>query len=477
MRTRDEICFLSATELARLIRNKELSPVEVVEAFLERIERCNPSVNAYCTVTSELARRWAGEAEEQVMRGDLLGPLHGVPIAIKDLTPTEGIRTTYGSVVFKDNVPSRDSVFVERVKKAGAIILGKTNTPEFGHKGTTDNYLFGATRNPWDTSLTSGGSSGGSAAAVASGMAPLAEGSDGGGSIRIPSSACGVYGLKPTYGRIPLDNSISRFSSNTPFIHFGPIARTVADAALLLSVVAGPDERDPYSLPHTGDDYIKALEGEVKGLRVAYSPDLGFFEIDTAVRRIIDGAVKEFPLLGCPVEIVDPGFDNPVKNIQNAFNVMWCVHYAYFYGELLPQWESKLSPGVVAMIRAGKKVGVMEYKQLEMCRTYLWDTVQRLFEKYDLLVTPTLAVPPFSLEIPGPSSINGRKVNPYSSWMLTHPFNMTGHPAASIPCGFTENNLPVGLQIVSRRFSEKTLLGISAAFEKARPWAAVRPPC
>lgn len=471
----DELCYLPATELARLIRAKEISTVEVTDVFLNRIDRLNPTINAYCTVAGDLARQIAKEAEASLMQGNLSGPLHGVPIAIKDLTPTAGVRTTYGSVVFQDNVPTKDSVFVERVKKAGAILLGKTNTPEFGHKGTTDNFLFGPTRNPWKTDLMAGGSSGGSAAAVAAGMAPLAEGSDGGGSVRIPASACGVYGLKPTYGRIPIDNSISKFSSHTPFMHYGPITRTVADAALLLSVVAGPDARDPFSLPHTGDDYLKALDGGIEGLKIAYSPDLGYFEVDTAVRKISGDAVMVFSQLGCAVDLIDPGLHDPVRTVQDAFNLMWCVYFASFYKDFLPRWESRMSPGVVAMIEAGQKVSAVDYKRLEMSRTALWNNVQRIFEKYDLLITPTLAVPPFQQGIPGPSSINGKAVDPYSSWMMTYPFNMTGHPAASIPCGFTPDNLPVGLQIVGRRFDENTLLRASAAFEKAKPWAHRRP--
>lgn len=471
----DDLCYLPAIELARLIRSKELSPVEVIDAFLNRIDRVNPTINAYCTVTADLARKAAREAEVSLMKGNLSGSLHGVPIAIKDLTPTAGIRTTYGSVVFSENVPSQDSVFVERVKKAGGILLGKTNTPEFGHKGTTDNLLFGPTRNPWNTDLIAGGSSGGSAAAVAAGMAPLAEGSDGGGSVRIPASACGVYGLKPTYGRIPIDNSISRFSSHAPFLHYGPITRTVADAALLLSVVAGPDTRDPFSLPETGDDYLKASGESVEELRIAYSPDLGYFEVDTRVRELTDNAVMVFSRLGCTVDAVDPGFQEPETTIQDAFNVMWCVHFAAFYKDLLPRWESRMSPGVVAMIKSGLKVSAVDYKKLEMYRTALWNSIEKIFAKYDLIITPTLAVPPFQQGIPGPSLINGKPVNPYSSWMLTHPFNMTGHPAASIPCGFTEDNLPVGLQMVGRRFAENIILRASAAFEQAMPWADRRP--
>ncbi|HUW64018.1 MAG TPA: amidase [Spirochaetia bacterium] len=472
-----DLCYLSAWEIARLIRTKSVSPVEVVDTFLERIDRINPHLNAYCTVAYDLARRRAREAEDRVVRGERCGPLHGVPIAIKDLTPTAGIRTTYGSVIFENNVPAQDSIFVERVKEAGAIVLGKTNTPEFGHKGTTDNLLSGATRNPWDTALTSGGSSGGSAAAVAAGLVPLAEGSDGGGSIRIPAALCGVYGLKPTYGRIPMDNSISRFSSHTPFLTHGPIARTVADAALLLSVVTGPDRRDPFSLPYTGEDFADTGKEEIIGLRIAYSPDLGFFEIDSGVREVVDRAVQVFPLLGCQVEMVDPGLENPAKNVDEAFNLMWCVYFAAFCKDFLPRWESRMSPGLVAMVKAGLKVSAVDYKRLDLARTALWTRMEEIFKKYDLLLTPTLAVGAFPLSWPGPSRINGKEVNPYRSWMLTYPFNMTGHPAASIPCGFTPDGLPVGLQIIGGRFAEKTILTASAAFEAALPGTRARPPC
>jgi Asp-tRNA(Asn)/Glu-tRNA(Gln) amidotransferase A subunit family amidase len=471
----NELCYTPAVELARLIRNKKLSPVELVDAFLNRIDRINPVINAYCTVVHDMARQWAKDAEDALMKGDELGPLHGVPVAIKDLTPTAGIKTTFGSVILKDNIPVKDSVFVERVKNAGAILLGKTNTPEFGHKGTTDNFLFGATRNPWNTNLVAGGSSGGSAAAVAAGMAPLAEGSDGGGSVRIPASICGVYGLKPTYGRIPMDNSISKFSHHTPFLHYGVITRTVADAALFLSVVAGPDDRDPFSLPDTGDDYLNDFDGDINGLKVAYSPDLGFFEIDSGVKKLVEDAVKVFSQMGCHVDVVDPGFENPIETIQDAFNLMWCVYFASFYKDFLPKWGERMSPGVVAMIKAGEKVTAVDYKRLDLFRTALWNKIQGIFDKYDLMVTPTLAVTAFRQGIPGPSAINGKPVDPYSGWMLTYPFNMTGHPAASIPCGFTADNLPVGLQIIGRRFAESTILKVSAAFERIRPWADKKP--
>ncbi|MHB1127391.1 MAG: amidase [Bacillota bacterium] len=470
-----DLCYVPALELARMIREKEVSPVEVTKVYLERIERLNPQVNAFCTVAGDQARQAAHGAEIAVLNGEPLGPLHGVPVAIKDLTPTAGIRTTYGSRIFADHIPDEDAVFVERVKKAGAIVLGKTNTPEFGHTATTDNSLFGPTRNPWNLERTVGGSSGGSAAAVALGLTALAEGSDGGGSVRIPASTCGVYGLKPTYGRIPFDTSPSKFSSDTPFLHHGTITRTVADAALLLSVVSGPDRRDPFSLPFTGEDYVGAIQKDIRGLRIAFSPDLGYFEIDPQVSAAVEDTTKILADLGCIVETVSPGFDNPIKTVQGPFNLMWCVHFASFYAEYLPQWQDQLSRGVLAMIKTGQRVPVEEYKRAEIARSVVWDKIEDIFSRYDLLLTPTLAVPAFPLGIPGPKEVNGKAIDPYSGWMLTYPFNLTGHPAASVPCGFTRDSLPMGAQVIGRRFDESTILAVSAAIEKAKPWINRKP--
>ena len=475
MASNTDLCFTPATELVDLIRRGELSPVELVDAFLDRIDQINPKVNAYCLVLHEKAHAAAKEAEAAVKRGDRLGPLHSIPIAIKDLTPTAGIRTTFGSKAFEHFVPDYDAPFVERVKAAGAIILGKTNTPEFGWKGTTDNPLFGATRNPWALDRMAGGSSGGSAAAVAAGLAPLAEGSDGGGSIRIPSSACGVFGLKPTFGLVPVDLMLNCFTHSTPFITHGPIARTVADAALLLSVVAGPEERDPFSLPGPGEDFTQALKGDIGGLRIAYSPDLGFFEIDPRVRCATDNAVKVFADLGCAVEVVDPHFEKP-EVLEGAFQTMWTVSFASNFQDLFLSLGELMTPEVAAMIKLGQQVSGVEYKQTELIRSMVWEKIQAIFKRHDLLLTPTLAVPPFSIDILGPTEVNGEPINQFLGWILTYPFNLTGHPAASIPCGFTDEGLPLGLQIVGKRFADGMVLRASAAFERTSPWAHKRPP-
>lgn len=460
----EELGFASASELAGRIRTKEISPVEVVKGFLERIERYNPLVNAYCTVAADEALAAAEKAEKVQMKGGKLPPLLGVPVAIKDLTPTQGLRTTYGSKIFAHHVPKEDSVFVKRVKAAGGIILGKTNTPEFGHTGITDNLLFGRTNNPWDTSRASGGSSGGSAAAVAAGLAPLAEGSDGGGSIRIPASLCGVYGLKATFGRVPFDTGPNAFSASMPFLHHGSLTRTVEDAALLLDIVQGPDASDPYSVPNSRESY-RWLSSDVAGLKIAYSPNLDYFEIDSEVAAVTGAAVKNLENVGVSVETLSLGFEDGQERITKTFTQLWAVYYAAYYGHFLPHWEQDMSKGLLSTIRMGEKISTLDYKRLENQRSFAYGQIEKVFEHYDILVTPTLAVTAFP-HGPGPRTINGKKVDPYTGWMLTSLFNLTGHPAASINCGYSAKGMPIGLQIIGKRFAEDTVLVLSKAVEK-----------
>ncbi|MEM1981943.1 MAG: amidase [Candidatus Hadarchaeales archaeon] len=472
-----ELCFLPVTELSSRIRDGVLSPVELVETFLERIRRLNPKVNAYCLVLEKEARKKAEEAERALKEGKKLGPLHGIPIAIKDLTPMHGVKTTFGSRLFENFVPSRDAVVVERLKKAGAIPLGKTNTPEFGWMGNTVNALFGATRNPWNLERTAGGSSGGSAAAVAAGMAPFAEGSDGGGSIRIPSSACGVFGLKPTSGLIPMDLMVELglgpFGHVSPFITHGPIARSVKDAALLLSVMVGYHDVDPFSLPSPEKDYTE-LEGEVKGLKIAYSPNLGYFEVDERVRKVVEEAAWSFEELGMEVVEKNPVLPNK-EEIEGAFQTLWVVAFSSILGDLSKEEKEKLTPEVQALSELGKGISAVEYKRAEMTRGKVWLGIQELFKEFDFLLTPTLAVPPFPVNQLGPTEINGKEVNPLLGWILTYPFNLTGHPAASVPCGWVEG-LPIGMQVIGKRFSEKLILKVCLAFENLRPWTHRLPP-
>jgi aspartyl-tRNA(Asn)/glutamyl-tRNA(Gln) amidotransferase subunit A len=463
-----DLCYMPAADLAAAIRGKRLSPVEVVDAALVRIERLNPSLNAYCTVTAEAARAEARAAEAAVMAGRPLGPLHGVPVCIKDLVVTKGIRTTWGSKIHEYVVPEEDAPLVERLHAAGAIILGKTNTPEYGWTAETDNRVFGPTRNPWDLERSAGGSSGGAGAAVAAGLGPLAVGTDGGGSIRIPSAFCGVFGLKPSFGRVPVYPA----SAAETLSHAGPMARTVRDAAVMLAVMAGPDERDRNSIPADGADYAGALGGGVRGLRVAWSPDLGYALVDPMVREACAGAARAFEESGCRVEEASPGFADPEET--------WSV---LFYGAIaakllpyLPEWRARMDPGLVALVEKGQGLSAIQFAEAGFRRAELWDTVRRFFGRYDLLLTPTVAVPPLPLGQTGDIEIAGRRVPRWKAFPFNFPFNLTGQPAATVPCGWTDSGLPIGLQIVGRRYEDATVLKAAAAFEAARPWEARRPP-
>ncbi|MGH7318514.1 MAG: amidase [Candidatus Rokuibacteriota bacterium] len=463
------LCWLSASELAALIRKKKASPVEVVDAVLDRIDRLNPRLNAYVTVTAERARKAARAAERALGRRSAgLGPLHGVPFSVKDLVVTKGVRTTFGTPLYRDNVPTEDAPMVERLQAAGAILIGKTNTPTFGWIGATHNLLFGITRNPWDLERTPGGSSGGASAAVAAGLAPLAIGTDGGGSIRIPSAFAGIFGLKASFGRIPVYPASAAWSLS----HIGPMTRTVADAALMLQVSAGPDERDPTSLPAARVDYRKALSQGVKGLRLAFAGDLGFTEaVDPEVAAVCARATRAFRELGGRVETVSPRWPSP----QECWFEIFCGGIAT---RLAPYRDRRdeIEPGLLKIIEATLANPPTRFVEAWFERLAWWQHPRAFFEKYDLLLTPTVACPAFPVGLDNPAEIAGHPVGPYSWTPFTFPFNLTGQPAASVPCGFTTSGLPVGLQIVGRRFDDVTVLRAAAAFERARPWAHTRPP-
>ncbi|MBI4611588.1 MAG: amidase [Candidatus Rokubacteria bacterium] len=464
----DELCWMSAVELAAAIRRKKVSPVEVVDAVLARIESLNPKLNAYSTLTAEAARREARAAERSVMRrGARPGPLHGVPFSIKDLLITKGVRTTWGSKLYADHVPEEDAPAVERLKAAGGIMVGKTNTPAFGWIGATHNLVFGITRSPWNLDRTPGGSSGGAGAAVAAGMAPLAVGTDGGGSIRIPSSFSGIFGLKPSFGRVP----VYPFSGAWSLSHAGPMTRTVADAALMLTVLAGPDERDPHSLPAQPTDYAKALGGTLKGLRVAWSPNLGYATVDPEVQTVCEKAARRFKEFGCKVEAADPGWPSP----HAAWEVIFCGGIATRLAPYLPERRQDIDAGLVRIIEEALKWPPTRYVQAWFDRLTFWDHVRKFFAKYDLLLTPAVACPPFKVGLDNPLEIAGRPIPPYGWIPFTYPFNLTGQPAASVPAGFTRDGLPVGLQIVGRRFDEATVLRAAASFERAQPWIGRKP--
>ncbi len=460
-----DIFFTPALVLAALIRERKISPTEVVNLFLQRVEKYNSGLNAFCTVAADQALAAARETEKVLMQGGDLPPLLGVPIAVKDLTPTQGIRTTYGSRIFANHVPNEDGVGIRRLKQAGAIVLGKTNTAEFGYTGITDNPLFGRTNNPWNSGRSAGGSSGGSAAAVAAGLAPLAEGTDGGGSIRIPASFCGVYGFKPTFGRIPLDQMPTRFGTS-PFWHEGFISRNVEDAALALSLAQGPDSRDPYSVPVSKGSYFPLERVEPSTIRVAYSPDLDYFNIDPEVRSAVEKALAVLQGLGCRIEEVSLGLD--YDTVTRPFVTMWSVSIAAYYGEYLSQYQEQMSKGLVATIRLGQRPSAVEYMLTEKARSKVYDKLENLFNRFELLLTPTTAVAAFP-HGPGPKEINGQAADPHSGWMLTSLFNLTGHPAASINCGFSQEGMPIGLQIAGPRFREELVLQLSKLYQEAVP--------
>ena len=466
----DELCWLDATTLAAEIRLARVSPVEVTEAVLARIERVNPRINAFCTVAAEAARAQARLAEAAVVRGDVLGPLHGVPISFKDLTTTAGIRTTFGSKIWEHHIPKADAPVVERARRAGAIVLGKTNTPEFGCKGVTDNRIFGATRNPWNLGRTPGGSSGGAAAALAAGLGPLAEGSDLAGSIRQPAACCGVVGLKPTLGRVPRFPNLNGW---TTFSCVGPMARTVRDAALLLSVMAGPDERDPMSLPLGLEGFARAVDGGITGLRVAFSGDLGYAAVEPEIRAVCAAAARRFTELGCAVEESAPGFDDP----ETLFLDLTAPLRAAADHHHLSQWKADMDPILLERIERAAGMTAIDYERATHRRTAMWHIVREFFDRFDLLLTPVTAVAPIPLEVQYPREIAGRRVSSPIAWFpFTYPFAMMGMPAISVPCGFTGDGLPVGLQIVGRRGADATVLRAAAAFEAVAPWKGRRPP-
>jgi Asp-tRNA(Asn)/Glu-tRNA(Gln) amidotransferase A subunit family amidase len=458
----------SALELAELIRHKDVKPLEVLDAVLARLEAVNHQLNAFCLIAVDVARAAAREAEIAVMKGEPLGLLHGVPLSIKDVLPTRGLVTTGGSRLYADFVPDEDALAVGRLKAAGGVLLGKTNTSEFGHKALTESPLFGVTRNPWDPNLTPGGSSGGAAAAVACGVGPLALGTDAGGSIRIPAAFCGVYGFKPSVGRVPDRPAFGGFERVG---HVGPITRTVRDAALVLDVIGGGDDRDRGSLPRHAGSFLAACDADVKGLNVAWAPDLGFAPVDPRVLALCENAAGAFEALGCHVEVVNPGWESP----EGLFTTLIAAQFYAAWSDRLPDAEPDMDPSLVRFIRRGGAVTARDYLLAVAGVEEYWREVQTFLERFDLLLMPTTAVPPFPAGTLPPREIAGQEVSALGWMPFTYPFNMTGQPAASVPAGWTDEGLPVGLQIVGRRHADSTVLAASAAFESAAPWSDRRP--
>ena len=480
----DELAYVPAYELAARIRRRDLSPVEVVEAFIARIQTRNPSLNAFVYEGFGDARREARTAEDAVMRGTELGPLHGVPTAIKDLFDFKpGWPTTFGGIRAFENFTTQSYCgFADRVEKAGAIMVGKTNSSLMGFRGTCDNYLFGATRNPFDMTRNSGGSSGGSAAAVADGLLPFAEGSDAGGSIRIPASWCGVYGFKPAFGRVPQLGRPNAFGQDTPFLFEGPIAREVEDAALVMTALGGYDSRDPFSVDER-HDFTPATRRSIRGMRIAFSPDLGIFPIDPRVATVVADSVRAFADAGAIVEEVKVH----IKRSQLELSDLWCRLYAQLNVgalnglkaasgiDVMSDHADDLPPLYHRWMEAAAAMSAADLQRDQAIRTEVYDAIQGVMDRYDLLVTPTLACLPVENRTDGdtigPAEVNGTAVDPLIGWCLTYLLNFTGHPAASIPAGLAEGGLPVGMQLIGRRWADADVLAASATFQRLRPWS------
>jgi amidase len=469
--SQNEICFADATELARLLRSRAVSAVEVMQACQAQIERLNPKVNAICTlVDEEHLMQQARVADARLAKGGAIGALHGFPHAVKDLVPTAGIRTTYGSPIYKDNVPSDDALIVQRLKSAGAIIIGKTNTPEFGAGSQTFNRVFGVTRNPYDLTRTCGGSSGGAAVSVACGMTPLADGSDHGGSLRNPPSFCNVVGFRPSIGRVPAWPKAQPWTSMSVE---GPIARSVRDVALLLSVVAGPDPRSPIAIDEPGSIFRGRLRRDFKGVRIAWSRNLGTYPVEPVVNQVCDAARHVFADLGCRVEDGQPDF----SDADEVFQALRAWSFAQDRGDDFARHRDLMKDTVVWNIEQGLKLTGVDVSAAEAKRAALFQRVRAFLERFEFLVLPVSQVAPFPADVEWVREINGVKMNTYIDWMATcYAITLTGLPAVSVPCGFTPDGLPIGLLIVGRPRRDLDVLKLAYAFEQATEFAKRRPP-
>ena len=467
-----DLTFTPAVELAKLYRRRAVSPLEVMQAALARIEAVNPRVNAIVTLAAEAALHEARRATAALRRGRALPRLFGIPVGIKDVTPTRGMRTTFGSKLFENHVPDEDALVVERLRAAGAIVIGKTNTPEFAFGPNTVNAVFGATRNPWNLTRTAGGSSGGSAAALATGMCPLAEGTDLGGSLRGPASFCGVVGFRTTPGLIPRYPSVLAWDT---YSVEGPMARTVADVALMLSVMAGRDERAPISYDVDTDAFLRAVRRpSVKGWRVAWTVDLGgLVPVDHEVQALFERAVDVFRGLGARTATASPDMTAVPEIVRLTRGLLMVARHA----DKLPEHRAILQEGLVENTEQGLALSPRDVARGELLRTRQWTIVQEFLAERDLWLTPTMAGPPFPLDQPHVMEVNGRPLGKsMQRSYLTYAFSVLGLPAISIPCGFTQAGLPVGLQIVGKPRGEAAVLSAAAAFEHAQPWTATIPP-
>jgi amidase len=463
-----EICFATATELVRLIRTREVSVTEVLEAHLAQIERVNPEVNAIVTLTAERARAEA-RAKDALARGEARGSLFGLPVAHKDLIHTRGIRTTFGSPIYRDHVPDEDSLLVERLRAAGAVTIGKTNTPEFGAGSQTFNEVFGRTLNPYDVTKTCGGSSGGAAVALACGMVPIADGSDTGGSLRNPASFCNVVGLRGAPGRVPAWPTENGWST----LHVaGPMARRVGDVALMLSAMAGPDARSPIGIAEPGARFRGDLGRDFKGVRIAWSRDLGGLPVDARVTAVLDRQRSTFAALGCEVVDGEPDF----AEARQVFQVLRALAFATRYGPLLERHRHEIKDTVIWNIEEGFKLTAREIGEADVLRTRLYHRVREFMARHEFLLLPAAQVPPFDVTTPYVREINGVPLPTYIDWMrVCSDITVTGLPAISVPAGFTDDGLPVGLQIVGRHHDEWGVLQLAHAFEEATEFWRFRP--
>jgi aspartyl-tRNA(Asn)/glutamyl-tRNA(Gln) amidotransferase subunit A len=462
-----DLVYMSAVELRKLFESGELSPVEVARETLKQIDRVDPRINAFVTVTRELALEQARAAEALYRSDDPTPPLAGIPYSLKDLTLTKGIRTTRGSLLYKDWIPAEDAPVAERLREAGGVLLGKTNTPALGWKGDSGNRVSGPTHNPWKPGRTAGGSSGGAAAAVVSGMGPLAQGSDGAGSIRIPAAFSGAFGFKPSWGRVPQYPP----SAVEVLSHVGPITRTVADAALMMAVLAGSDPRDRTTLDNEVD-FTDAVEGGIEGLKVGWSLDLGYVPVAPDVENLCRLAVRRFEELGCSVELFEPGLDDPFDDI---LSVIWASAFAGLHLDDLDDVRPQLDPGLLEVIEEGASYSAAQLAAAFQRRNSYYDGWRVIMKKFHLVLTPTLPITAFEAGADYPPTLNGDPTS-YLGWTkFTYPFNITGQPAATVPVGFDREGLPVGLQIVGRWRADEAVLRAAAAFERLVPWNRLKP--
>lgn len=468
---KEDICFMPAHDMAEKIKTQDMSAVEITETIIERIQKINPLINAYCTPTFKIARENAKKADKRVKSGEEVGALNGIPTSIKDLMDTKGIRTTYGSKLHENHVPDENSLDVQLLIDAGCVIMGKTNTPENGYAGMTSNLVFGTTNNPWNLERTSGGSSGGAGAAVAAGISPLALGSDGGGSIRHPACLCGIFGIKPSYGRVPIypRNGLAGYF----YSHHGPMTRYVKDAALMLDVLKEYDELDKECLPHDEASYFEQVDNAPRKLKIAFTLDLGNLKvIDPEVERAVLDSVDKFKEEGW--EVIHHEKIN-LRPPQYAFNTMYTACFAHDLEKAYKKHRDLISPDLVKLIEAGLSYkGINVLKAFHKRNQFYVKTV-KFMRDYDLLITPTTATFAFEHGIMFPSQINGVGVPPTGWQPYTWPFNLTGMPAATLPCGWSREGTPIGMQIVGHMHDDLKVLQACRVFERLQPWQGKRP--